>query len=272
MRLRGHQLHHERHDADSHNWSARHRLGRELRSYSAFRANGEGGSIHRSIWIANNQRRVRILMRARSLFLALLTWAVLSASAFAQTPSGAVSRQQMISDIGTDFPTNGQGLITAAELRAFLIELVNSTLFSLSNLADIPGGPNSANCVFQTNGSMVAVCLNTIPGSIGSQPPVTCTTATCTVTSTQGDELVNYLTGAVTVNMPAASSRISSSASGPPITIKDMGCVASTNPITIIPNGADAIDGYTAGAGGVGLYANCASLSLVPISGGWYIQ
>lgn len=58
-------------------------------------------------------------------------------SAWATSPSGAVSRTQMLTDITAMLPDNTQGRITPAIMRSVLNEMVNSTLFSLSNLSDV---------------------------------------------------------------------------------------------------------------------------------------
>lgn len=72
---------------------------------------------------------MKVLRAVVALFL--LATPVLAAS-----PPGAVSRSQLLIDLNRYFPNNNQNKITPADARAYLTEVVNSLLASLSNLAD----------------------------------------------------------------------------------------------------------------------------------------
>lgn len=75
--------------------------------------------------------------------------------------------------------------------------------------------------------------------------------------------------GASTIDLPAASLR-----NGAPVVIKDLTGDASTNNITIVPNGTETIDGFlaaAAAANGVALIdKDYGSKYLLPTTGGWF--
>ena len=78
--------------------------------------------------------------------------------------------------------------------------------------------------------------------------------------------------GASTVNLPLASSR-----GGVPATIKDLTGDANTNNITIVPSGADTIDGFSAAAAAANGVAvidiDYGFKTLYPlVNGGWYLR
>lgn len=78
-----------------------------------------------------------------------------------------------------------------------------------------------------------------------------------------GDILVNCVS-AVTVNLPAAASR-----GNQPLRIIDISGNASTNNITIVPNGSEHISGLTS----IVIATNWGAYKLAPLpSGGYYLQ
>jgi len=96
--------------------------------------------------------------------------------------------------------------------------------------------------------------------------PPTIVNAPSTVTvgaNGYGDVLVN-IAGAVTVNLPAASTR-----SGVPVSIVDIGGNATAHNITINANGAETIKGSSS----LTISANYGGVTLWPIStGNWYTK
>ena len=82
-----------------------------------------------------------------------------------------------------------------------------------------------------------------------------------TVGATQAGVAINKTVGAATtVNLPAAAARASL-----PVIVKDMKGDANTNNITVVPNGAETIDGKASDI----LNINKASRTYRPIAGGW---
>lgn len=73
--------------------------------------------------------------------------------------------------------------------------------------------------------------------------------------------LVDTSGGAVTINLATAASR-----NGVPLTVKDGSGNAAANPITLVPNGAERVDGLAAYL----LDSNYAAVQLVPRSGVGY--
>ena len=72
---------------------------------------------------------------------------------------------------------------------------------------------------------------------------------------------INKTVGAATtVNLPAACVR-----NGLPVIVKDMKGDAATNNITVVPNGADTIDGHANDV----IAINLASRTYRPVAGGW---
>lgn len=69
--------------------------------------------------------------------------------------------------------------------------------------------------------------------------------------------------GAVTINLPAASSR-----NGLPLAIKDVSGNANTNNITINRNGADTIEGATS----IVINTAWGGWHLYPVTGGWVLR
>jgi hypothetical protein len=65
------------------------------------------------------------------------------------------------------------------------------------------------------------------------------------------------------INLPTAASR-----NGIPIVIKDFAGNASTYVATIVPNGAETIDGLST----LPINSDYGGFNLVPITGGWYIS
>jgi len=86
--------------------------------------------------------------------------------------------------------------------------------------------------------------------------------ATYAPVSTDSLLLVDY-SGAVTINLPAASSR-----SGYPISIKDTSGAAQTNNITIARNGSDTIEGLTS----IVINVAYGGYNLFPVTGGWILH
>lgn len=92
---------------------------------------------------------------------------------------------------------------------------------------------------------------------------VTLVTATpYTVLSTDTFVQVNFA-GAVTINLPTAASR-----NGYPVKIKDISGAAHTNVITILPNGAETIEGSTS----LLIQNDWQGYTLYPTSGGWVLE
>ncbi len=75
--------------------------------------------------------------------------------------------------------------------------------------------------------------------------------------------LIVSVAGAVTINLPAASSR-----NGYPLTIKDVSGAANTNNITINRDGADTIEGLTS----ITIATDWGGYNLHPVTGGWIIR
>ena len=130
--------------------------------------------------------------------------------------------------------------------------------------ADSTYFPVLPNCVgpLVGNGPNPSVC--------GQVPRVTISASSATLTSAQCNVDLNAVF-AQTITLPAAASTQCV------VTIKDAPaagvCYAGTYARTILPAGSDLIDGqWSATNGGVGLYSNCASLTLAPTSTGWSIQ
>lgn len=119
--------------------------------------------------------------------------------------------------------------------------------------------PDGNSIFVDTGGQNITV------NAVGGQRIITGAGAV-TVAATDGYIFLNQGTpAAVTVNLPAAASRPTSLE----LTIKDLAGVATNDPITVVANGSETIDGSAS----VTLTTNKASCTLVPISGtGWAIK
>jgi hypothetical protein len=96
----------------------------------------------------------------------------------------------------------------------------------------------------------------------GQLTPITAA-GTVTISATQPGVAIDKTVGApTTVQLPAAASR-----NGLPVIVKDMKGDAGngTNSITVLPNGAETIDGESQDV----IDVNLASRTYRPISGGW---
>jgi hypothetical protein len=94
----------------------------------------------------------------------------------------------------------------------------------------------------------------------GQLTPITAA-GTVTVNATQGGVAIDKTVGvATTVQLPAAASR-----NGIAVIVKDMKGDASTNNITVLPNGSETIDGESQDV----IDVNLASRTYRPIATGW---
>lgn len=91
--------------------------------------------------------------------------------------------------------------------------------------------------------------------------PVTLAMSPYTPAALETYLLVDTSAGAVTINLPAAAAR-----NGLPLTIKDGTGNAAANPISVVPNGAETIDGLAP----YPIDSNFAAVQLVPKPGVGY--
>ena len=103
-------------------------------------------------------------MRKLLIIVAALLFAV---PALAQSPSGAESRSSFQAFVATEFPDNTSGFITPFDLRTGLLALSNSSLFSFSQLADLPTGPATLPSGYTYPSAIVTTSL-TLPYTAGS--------------------------------------------------------------------------------------------------------
>lgn len=83
--------------------------------------------------------------------------------------------------------------------------------------------------------------------------------------------------GSVTIQLPLAKGNAAGAGAVPgtysanPIIVIDNGGFANAHPISILPAGAETIDGISAGSGGVSISANYGAIILQPdvVNGGW---
>jgi hypothetical protein len=103
-------------------------------------------------------------------------------------------------------------------------------------------------------------------------------TAAGTTVILPGTSIVKVsVNGAVTIQLPLAKGNAAGAGAVPgsyaanSIIILDTGGFATNHPITVLPAGAEMIDGFSAAAGGVQLSSNYGALILLPdvINGGW---
>jgi hypothetical protein len=123
-------------------------------------------------------------------------------------------------------------------------------------------------------GQWATISAQLIAGSVASLNTyrIVTTTGAVTVLSTDVVLLLNKgASGASTIYLPTAASR-----AGVPVIIKDLTGDANTNAITIVPNGSETIDGFSAAAAaanGVAVIdADYGAKSFYPIAGGWYVR
>lgn len=135
-------------------------------------------------------------------------------------------------------------------------------------LANAPGPPG-ANGLSGSDGATGPAG----PAGAGSAPAVRVVTAAGDVTVGAGDEniVVNKTVGAATnVILPTSASR-----AGVPVRIKDGKFDAATNNLTLVPNGAETLDGFSAAAANANGVSkidwNGGAKMLYPLAaGGWY--
>lgn len=108
-----------------------------------------------------------------------------------------------------------------------------------------------------------ASLLSTLSSFLGGQHRIT--TSPYNVISTDRVLLCDF-PGAGTINLPTSASR-----AGLPVTVKDVSGNASTNPITVVPPGAETIDGLAS----IAIVANMGAATFVPfndgVGTGWFI-
>lgn len=103
--------------------------------------------------------------------------------------------------------------------------------------------------------------LDAAAQSLAGELRIVTDAGTVTVSSTEGGVAVNKTVGAATtVQLPTATSR-----NGIPVIVKDMKKDANTNNITVLPAGAETIDGNAQDI----ININAGSRGYRPISGGW---
>lgn len=112
-----------------------------------------------------------------------------------------------------------------------------------------------------TNTQKALEQLDTAIQSTKGQLDIITAAGVVTVGALEPGVAINKTVGAVTtVNLPAAAAR-----NGLPVIVKDMKGDANTNNITVMPNGAETIDGNANDV----LNINKASRAYRPIVGGW---
>lgn len=157
---------------------------------------------------------------------------------------------------------NGVGAITAITMQTILLAVTGWVVATFAPIAS------------PTFTGTVTFPAGTVARNLGLTAPVTCSASTCVIPVAQNQTSVSA-TIPQTLTLPSSAAwaaQYGGLAYAWPLTVSDGGQNAGSYAKTILPAGTDTIDGYTAGAGGVGLYANGASMTFQAISGGWKIQ
>lgn len=113
-----------------------------------------------------------------------------------------------------------------------------------------------------TNVQDAIVQANSLP-TIVTPTPVTFAMSPYTPTNSDGTLLVNTSAGSVTINLQAASAR-----AGLDLTIKDDTGNAAANPISVVPSGAETVDGLAP----YPIDSNYLGATFSPQSGGYFIK
>lgn len=128
--------------------------------------------------------------------------------------------------------------------------------------------PSAREIIYEPNGGITATNVQDAITQAGSQPPVLIPTKVTfamspyTVKATDTLLLLDTAGGSITINLAASASRVL------PLEVKDDTGHAATNPISLVPNGAETVDGLAP----YPLDSNFIAIKIVPQAAGYYVD